>query len=75
MKKFLTLIIGLIGIYKINKDKLPNHANMKIIRLYIAIIIALLAINTFTSCDKDTPEDWSEEINLYVDSEFGEYRP
>lgn len=40
MKKFLTLIIGLIGIYKINKDKLPNHANMKIIRLYIAIIIA-----------------------------------
>ena len=48
---------------------------MKVIRLYIAIIIALLAINTFTSCDKDTPEDWSEEINLYVDSEFGEYRP
>ena len=58
-----------------HEDKLKKSTNMKVIRLYIAIIIALLAINTFTSCDNDTPEDWSEVINLYVDSEFGEYRP
>ena len=27
------------------------------------------------SCDRDLPKDWSEVINLYVDSEYGEWRP
>ena len=27
------------------------------------------------SCNKDTSEDWSEVVNLYVDSEYGEWRP
>ena len=48
---------------------------MKVIRLYIAIVIALLATNTFTSCDTDLTEDWSKVINLYVEAELGEYRP
>ena len=48
---------------------------MKVIRLYIAIVIALLATNTFTSCDTDLTEDRSKVINLYVDAELGEYRP
>lgn len=48
---------------------------MKVIRLFLAVIIALLAINTFISCDRDVTEDWNEVIKLYVDSELGEYRP
>ena len=40
---------------------------------YFTMLLLLSAI--YTSCDKDTPEDWSEVINLYVDAELGEYRP
>lgn len=42
----------------------------------IVYILSALCITTIiSSCDKDTPEDWSEVINLYVDAELGEYRP
>lgn len=43
-------------------------------RLFI-ILITLFTVITFTSCDKDGSDDWSEVINLYVDDELGEYRP
>ena len=47
---------------------------MKANRLYITDCNGILAINTFTSCNRYVTEDWSEVINLYIDSELGEYR-
>ena len=48
---------------------------MKLLKSFYCVLIALCNITVFTCCDKDTPEDWSEVINLYVDDELGEYRP
>ncbi len=43
---------------------------MKANRLYITDCNGILAINTFTSCNRYVTEDWSEVINLYIDSEL-----
>lgn len=40
---------------------------------HFTILLLLSAI--YISCDKETPEDWSEVIKLHVDAELGEYRP
>ena len=48
---------------------------MKRLMTIVYILSALCITTVITSCDKDTPEDWSEIINLYVDAELGEYRP
>ena len=45
------------------------------LKFFYFVWIALCFTAAFTSCDKDTSEDWSEVINLYVDAELGEYRP
>ena len=48
---------------------------MKRLMTIVYILSALCITTVITSCDKDTPEDWSEIINLYVDAELGKYRP
>ena len=40
---------------------------------HFTMLLLLSAI--YISCDKETPEDWSEVIKLHVDAELGEYRP
>lgn len=44
---------------------------MKTLRNLLMCAVLLFAV----SCDRDLPKDWSEVINLYVDSEYGEWRP
>lgn len=40
---------------------------------FLTLFIVTLAS---TGCfDDSTPKDWSEVVTLYVDAEFGEYRP
>lgn len=39
------------------------------------MLTTLFVIGLFASCQKETNENWSEVINLYVDAELGEYRP
>lgn len=45
------------------------------LKYFYWVLIALCITTTFISCDKDSSEDWSEIIKLYVDAELGEYRP
>ena len=47
---------------------------MKRLMTIVYILSALCVTAIITSCDKDTPEDWSEVVKLYVDAELGEYR-
>lgn len=54
---------------------LKASMNMKRFMTIVYILSALCITTIITSCDKDTPEDWSEVINLYVDAELGAYRP
>lgn len=48
---------------------------MKQLKLFYFVLIALCITTAFISCDKNTSEDWSKVINIYVDAELGEYRP
>lgn len=41
----------------------------------VIMLTTLFVIGLFASCQKETNENWSEVINLYVDAELGEYRP
>jgi len=45
------------------------------LKYFYWVLIVLCITTVFTSCDKDTPEDWSEVVKLYVDAELGAYRP
>lgn len=48
---------------------------MKLLKILFHFIMILLITVVFKSCDKDSLEDRSEVIILYVDAELGEYRP
>ena len=63
------MIIGLLC------GPLIASINMKRLMTIVYILSALCVTAIITSCDKDTPEDWSEVVKLYVDAELGEYRP
>lgn len=63
------MIIGLLC------GQLKASINMKRLMTIVYILSALCVTAIITSCDKDTPEDWSEVVKLYVDAELGEYRP
>ena len=63
------MIIGLLC------GQLKASINMKRLMTIVYILSALCVTAIITSCDKDTPEDWSEVVKLYVDAELGVYRP
>ena len=63
------MIIGLLC------GPLKASINMKRLMTIVYILSALCVTAIITSCDKDTPEDWSEVVKLYVDAELGEYCP